>query len=67
MRVQGGEWIGRSKLGSKETSREITAVVHETDANGLRMMTMETDSSRWIQVDISKLNEGMDWGQRGWQ
>ena len=67
MWVQGGEWIGRSKLGSKETSRETTAVVHETDANGLRMMTMETDSSRWILVEVTKLNEGMDWGQRGWQ
>ena len=42
-------------------------MVHETDANGLRMMTMETDSSRWIQVEVTKLNEGMDWGQRGWQ
>lgn len=65
--VQGGEWIRRSKLGSKETSQETIAVVHETDTNGLRMMTMETDRSRWIQVEVIKLNEEMDWGQTGWQ
>ena len=64
MWVQGGEWIGRSKVGSKETSQETIAVVHETDANDLRMMAMETD--RWIRVEVTKLNEGMDWGQRGW-
>ena len=30
-----------------------------------RMMTMEVNRSRWIQVEVTELNEGMDWGYGG--